>query len=149
LPAAVPDRILLPPVLLPGQGFVFGEHAKDLVSVNDGQRVILAGIGMMATPSVGIEPFNNLCPNGVFMDIFDQTEKIGLSITKDGFVASLKQVTNCTVSPVEVHRVGLVQALHDFGQGDIADLHEQMNVIVHEDIGVDKASGAVLVVTEE
>jgi hypothetical protein len=44
-----------------------------------------------------------------------------------------------------VQGIGLIDALHDLGQGDIACLDQQVDVVVHENIRIDAAASAVFV----
>ena len=83
------------------------------------------------------------------MDVFKQTEKIRILITQDGLVPALKEVADSTVAAIEVHCVGLIQPLHDFGQRNILRLDQKMDVLVHKNIGIDAAAGTVLVYREE
>lgn len=51
---------------------------------------------------------------GILVNIFDEPEEIGVSITENRFVAPLEKMANSAVFPVEIHGIGLIHALHDF-----------------------------------
>jgi hypothetical protein len=107
--------------------------------------IVLAGVGMVAAPGIGIEPVRDLRPEGVAMNVLNKTKKIRLAVAQDGLVASLEKMADRAVSPVEVQGIGLIDALHDLGQGDIACLDQQVDVVAHENIRIDAAASAVLV----
>ena len=100
---------------------------------------------MMAAPGVGIEPLGDLRTKGVLMDVFNEAEEIGITVAQEGLVPSLEEMADGPVSSIEILGVRLAHALHDLGQGNLLRLDQQMNMIVHEDVGVDAAVGAVLV----
>ena len=83
------------------------------------------------------------------MNVFEEAEQIGFSIAEYGFVPALEKMANGAVFPIVVHGVGLIQTLHDLGKGNIYGLYEQMNVIVHEDVCINTATGAVFIDREE
>jgi hypothetical protein len=103
---------------------------------------------MMAAPRICIEPLNDLRPKRVLVYVFDQAEKIGIPIAQNCLISPLEEVAYSTVFPVEVHRICLIQALHDLGQRDVLCLDQQVDVVVHEDIGVDTAAGTIFVHSE-
>jgi hypothetical protein len=45
-------------------------------------------------------------------------------------------VANGAVFPVEMHRIALVDALEDLGQGHILCFDQEMDMVTHEDIGI-------------
>lgn len=49
------------------------------------------------------------------------------------------------VAPVEVHGMGLIEPLHDPGQGNIPGLDQEVRVTAHENIGMQTAIRAVLI----
>jgi hypothetical protein len=83
------------------------------------------------------------------MDIFEERKEIGVAVAEDGFVTALEEMTDGTVSPVEVHRVALVDALKDPGQRDIPCFNQQMDMIVHEDIGIQMVGVTIFIDGQE
>ena len=83
------------------------------------------------------------------MNIFEETEKVGFSIAQYGFVPALKKMSDGAVFPIVEHSVCLIETLHDFGKGDPPSLDEQMNVVVHEDVCINAATGAVFIDREK
>jgi len=47
-------------------------------------------------------------------------------------------VPTLVVAPVEITRVGELQPLHDFGKWHVPRLQEQMNVVEHQNVSVDR-----------
>jgi hypothetical protein len=54
-------------------------------------------------------------------------------------------MTDGLIFVVEVQRIALVNALEYLGERDILCLYEQMNVVVHEDVRIERIPVPVLV----
>ena len=83
------------------------------------------------------------------MNVFEEAEQVGFSVAEYCFVPALKEMADGAVFPIVVHGVGLIDALHDLGKGDVLGLDEQVNVIVHENVCINTAIGAVFIDREE
>jgi len=83
------------------------------------------------------------------MNVFEEAEQVGFSIAEYGFVSALEKMPDGPVFPIVIHGVGLIKTLHDFGKVDFPGLDEQMNVIVHKDVCINTATGAVFIDREE
>lgn len=73
------------------------------------------------------------------MDVLEQGEKIGIMIAENGLVPALKQVSDRAVSSIEVKGVALVNALKNLRKWGVLCFDQKMNVIAHQDIGVEAA----------
>lgn len=71
------------------------------------------------------------------MDVLEQGEKIGILIAENGLVPALKQVSDRAVSSIEVKGVALVNALKNLRKGGVLCFDQKMNVIAHQDVGVE------------
>jgi len=100
---------------------------------------------MVTAPGIGVEKFNDLRPQRVLMNILYETNEIGIPIAKNGLVPALEEMPDRAIFPVKVHGIGLVHALHSFGERDIRGLDEQMHMVVHQDVRIDAATSAILV----
>jgi len=99
----------------------------------------------MAAPGIVIEPFRDLRPEWILVDVFEQAEKIGFFIAQDCLIPALEQMADGPVPVIEVHGVCLVDALHDLGKRDVSAFDQEMDVVAHQNIGEDAAARAVLV----
>ena len=57
-------------------------------------------------------------------------------------------MSDLSIFPVEVEGIALIDTLHDLGQRDVPGFHQQVDVIAHEDIGVEGVMIAVFVYGE-
>jgi len=73
------------------------------------------------------------------MDISDQGEKIVVFIAQNGLVAIFEQVSRALMPPVEVNRVPGEQLSHDRRYPLLPAFKKDMDMIAHEDPGVDRA----------
>jgi hypothetical protein len=121
------------------------EQTEHRVGIREAKGVALSDICVMAAPEVGVDPVHCLCPKRVPVDVFDQAEKIGIPIAQNRLISPLEEVAYGLVSPVEVHSVRLAHPLHELGKRDVLSLNEQMNMIAHENVGIDADAHAVLV----
>jgi len=71
------------------------------------------------------------------MDIADQFQKIGILITHNCLVPPLKKVSHLTISPVKILGVSKQKRLHDPAQRGPFDLEKKMDVVLHQDIGIE------------
>src|SRR6266542_6275998 len=72
------------------------------------------------------------------MNVADQLQQIGVFLAENSFISALKQMTALLVSAVEVLGIGLLEPLHVFGKGRLGTLEQQMNVIGHQTIRIDR-----------
>jgi hypothetical protein len=79
------------------------------------------------------------------MDIANQRQQIFVPIADNGFVPALEEMADFAIASVEMLGVGLLQSLHEFGQRNATSLHQQVDVVGHQAVGVDPdmALGAV------
>lgn len=93
--------------------------------------------------------FYNLCTDGVIVDVLKQGQKVTVTVTQNRLVSALKQMADCPVFAVEVHGVTLVDALKDLGERRFPCFDQQMNMISHENVGIQMVVVAGPVVGEE
>lgn len=72
------------------------------------------------------------------MNITNQFQKIALFIAQDRFVASLKKMAHYSIPTVVIERIDLLQDLHDARKRCLPHLHQQMNMIYHQNIRIQK-----------
>ena len=72
------------------------------------------------------------------MNVTYQFQEVGILLTENRLVSSLKQVSEASVSDVEVFGVSGQQPLHDERQREPVDLHQEVDVIGHQTVSVEK-----------
>lgn len=100
---------------------------------------------MMAAPWISVQPFGDLCPDGIMMDVLEKCQKIVVPVTENSLVPTLEEMTNGSVFFVEIHGVALVDALEDFGKRNVLGFDQEMNMVAHENVCVEMAAIAVFV----
>ncbi len=70
------------------------------------------------------------------MDVADKLAKIGFLLTKNRFIAVLKQMTVSTMTSVEISSIAGQQTAHDNGNRCQACFQQQMNMIGDQSPGV-------------
>jgi hypothetical protein len=68
------------------------------------------------------------------MNVPAEFHKIFFFFDQDSLVTPLKQVTTPTVAAVEIHRVGGIEALHEFPQVGFWGHHKKVEMSLHQDI---------------
>src|SRR6266542_1875670 len=63
-------------------------------------------VGPIARPRVVLRPLNHPGPNRIFMDVPNQSQKVPIPLHEEGLVATLEQVPDSPMPPVEPLRVG-------------------------------------------
>jgi len=79
------------------------------------------------------------------MDIPDQFQEIGILVTNDGFVSSLEEMTCRAVFSIEVHGIALLKPLHHLGKRRFTLFNQQMNMVRHQNISVERTEAAPLI----
>jgi hypothetical protein len=70
------------------------------------------------------------------MDIPGEDGKILVFIHEDAFVTALVKVTYAVMPSIVIAGIGNIELAHEFGKIAFWGLHEQMEVIGHEDVTV-------------
>ena len=65
----------------------------------------------MAVPRIIFGAVNQASPYRIQMDVTNQLEKIGIPVTKNGSIASLKDMPYPIISPVKIHSVPSMKPL--------------------------------------
>ena len=71
------------------------------------------------------------------MNVTNQFQQTSIPFAKNRSVTALKQMTHELVLAVEVQRVALLQALHNFGERVLPDFHQKVNMIGHQDVSTE------------
>jgi hypothetical protein len=79
------------------------------------------------------------------MNIFHKGQQVSIPITKDGLVSALKQMAHGRIFPIKVHGIALIDALKYFREGDISHFDQQMNMVHHQNIGIEEKGITILV----
>src|SRR3990172_12124935 len=91
---------------------------------------------------------DHLRTNRIQVDISDQSQEILIPIAEKGLVPSLKEMAYFAVLPIEVAGIGEIQKLHDLRQRRFRCLDEQVEVIGHQDVGVEDKTALLLIMPE-
>jgi len=65
----------------------------------------------MAAPPIILRTVNQAGSDGIQMNITNQLQKISISVTENGFIASLKDMPYPIISPVEIKRIPSMKSL--------------------------------------
>jgi hypothetical protein len=79
------------------------------------------------------------------MNIFHKRQQVGIPIANNSFVSALKEVAHGPVFPVKVHRIALIDALKYFREGRLSHLDQQMNMVRHQNIGIEEEGITVFI----
>jgi len=82
------------------------------------------------------------------VDVLKQGQEVFVPVEEDGFVSALKQMADGAVSAVKAQGVALIDALEDLGKRCFACFDQEMDVVTHEDIGIEAIGVAVFVTGE-
>ena len=96
----------------------------------------------MAAKGVAVKCFDGLDdvrPQGIQVYVADQSEEIVIFVAEYGFIAVLEQMSGALMTAVVVLGVPGELLAHDGGDAVLAALKKNMNVIIHQDPGVDGA----------
>ena len=67
------------------------------------------------------------------MQVADQFQMIGISITEQGLIAPLEQMPGFPVAPIVILGMGELERLHRAPKRDLFGFNQQMDVIGHQD----------------
>lgn len=79
------------------------------------------------------------------MNIFHKRQQVGILVAYNGLVSALKEMTHGHVPPVKVHRIALIDPLKYFRKGRLSRLDQKMNMVRHQNIGIEEIGITVLV----
>lgn len=79
------------------------------------------------------------------MDIFHQRQQVGIAVAKNGLVSTLKDMAHGTVFSVKVHRIALIDPLKYFRKGRISHFDQEMDMVWHQNIGIEEKGITILV----
>ena len=100
---------------------------------------------MVAAPGVFFEDLSYLRPQRVLMDVFQECQQVVVTIAEDCLVSPLKKMADGPIFPIEIRGICLIDALQYLGERNITGFHQQVDVVSHENVGVEMESVAVLV----
>jgi hypothetical protein len=124
-----------------------GQYA---VGIHPGM-LCLADDGPVAAPRVSVQFFDgldNAGPQGIEMDVADKCQKVILFVAEDGFIAVFEQMACPFVAAVVVLCVPGEKSAHDAGYAVLAAPEKQMDVIAHQNPGVDGALSLAYIQTK-
>ena len=73
------------------------------------------------------------------MHVADQCEEIVIFVAEYGFIAVLEQMSGALMAVLVVLSIPREEFSHDGGDAVLADLKKNMNVVIHEEPGVNGA----------
>jgi len=96
--------------------------------------------GPMAAKGITVEffdGFHDVHTKRIQVYVADQCEKVIIFVAEDGFIAVLEQMAGALMATVVVLGIPGELFSHDAGDAVFAAFKKNMNVIVHEDPGID------------
>src|SRR5712692_7920920 len=88
----------------------------------------------IARPRVVLRPLNHPGPNGILMDVPNQSQKVPIPLHEEGLVPTLEQMPDSPMPPVEPLRVGPLQSQHHARQPCRSPLQGKVNVVIHQTV---------------
>ncbi len=73
------------------------------------------------------------------MEVSDKGKQIGVFVAEDGFRAVFEQMTRTSVDTVMVLSISCKELAHNRGDSLLAAFKKQVNMVVHDDPGIDSA----------
>ena len=134
-------------IKLPAAGQMGMEHRKWKCTVNK-ICFLVAYVLPVARPAPCSSFWGELGPDRVKMNIAYQFQEVGIFLTENRLVSSLKQVPEASVSDVKVFGVSGQQPLHDERQREPVDLHQEVDVVGHQTVRVEKEGSLLFEVGE-
>ena len=108
------------------------ELAEEPVAFKPAWRRRMPQKKAMAAPRPFFGRDNHFRPQGVQDDVPTQFEKITFLLHQDGFVPSLKQMSNRMVAPVEMLSIFTIELAHRLSQIRLDSLNHQMEMVGHQ-----------------
>ena len=102
-------------------------------------------IGGMTAPSVCPRAHWFANPDGVEMEIPHQFQEIGFTIAQDGLIPPLKNMATLVVAAIVVLTISELKCLHRTRQRLIAYLQQEMHMIDHQHIGMQRDTVAMAI----
>ncbi len=128
---------------LPGGSDAVAELGQNEVRILGGKLVLAEKNRVTAPPVVvqRLDGYREFGANGVEVEVSNQLEQIRLILDQGVLEAILKKVPGAFVTTIEAVRVRAKQALHESGQREAAGSHKRVNMVGHEDPGVEGCPG--------
>jgi hypothetical protein len=111
------------------------EHAQHRPSIDEPRR-IASQIRSMAAVRVGLRPLDESSAHRVQVDVADQGDQVLVGVADNRLVATLKEMTDLAVNPVEPLGVGLLQSLHELRDRPLGGLQQQVDMIRHQAVRI-------------
>jgi len=83
------------------------------------------------------------------VNIFHQIQQVSITVAKNGLVSTLKDMAHRPVFSVKVHRVALIDPLKYFIEGRISPFDQEMDMVGHQYVGIEKKRIKVLVLFQK
>ena len=123
-------------IVVPGFFKVRSEYFQQPVSGQEGSRFAQSSGGTITAPFPFFWMFDQSGTPWVQNDVPAAVEQIGFSLNNIGLVATLEDMSNAVVFPVEELAVDLVQVFHALGQVRVGGFDHQVVMVSHKAIGV-------------
>jgi len=98
--------------------------------------------GTVTTPRIAVQIFQGIYhsgPHGVEMDVANQGQKVLVLIAEDGFVAVFEEMAGAAVTTIKIEGVPGEKFAHGSGNARLTALENEVDVVVHQDPGVNNA----------
>ena len=94
----------------------------------------------MTAPGIVVSGCGNSSPDWIKVDIADEFKKISVGIGQKSFVSPLEQMPGPGSRMIDPLGETERDVLHDPGERNIIDLHDQMDMVAHQAEGMDTAT---------
>ena len=94
-------------------------------------------------------PLHHLCSHRVQVNVSTQLAEVPIRLTENRLVPSLKHVPNLFVLAIVVLTIAGQDPLHDAANRIVLHLHQEVHVVGHQAIGVQKKGEFSFLVLEE
>lgn len=82
------------------------------------------------------------------MQIPNEFNEVGVAIAEDRLVAALKDMAGLVIATIVVLAIGKLNGLHRVGQGTVAGFQQEVHMVGHEHIAVERRAVAQAIAFE-
>jgi hypothetical protein len=107
------------------------------------------GVSLVTAPRIIQRIFFQAGPYRIQVDVGGKFQKIGVLFAENGLVSPLKEVAPTPIFQIVMSGISKLQALHDFRQRGLLDLHQEMNMAGHKDISIEEEGIPLFVLFQE
>ena len=113
------------------------EEGKDVVATEPGEARPAVCQAAIAAPVIVDEAFGQLRPEGIAVDVEDQSLEVVVFFDDEALESALEEMSGAVVLRVEPGAVGHAEPVHRRGEIGARGAQEEVVVILHQDVGPD------------